>query len=351
MLSGISNAMASFAFGSPVAVLDDQLLTSGGARSLSTSSTYRGQPLQVNITATVAAVGNTTLPIGSYSNCKDMRLNFNLSMSGVSIVQDSTHWVLAPSVGIIKDDTGSWGGISDHYFELRSGFIDGVPIGPTCAYNLTSSLTNHSALAASGRIFVTASSGCIWSATPNNYWLHTTSGGSGNGVVYYSVDSNYLDDFRTGTITVGGQTYTITQAPYGFSWQPRFGWVFDAGGGWYHHNGFGWVWFSTGQWIWSSSLNGWLATTDSTSSALWSTQFRWLTPSATDAYKADTTSIGPVYLGKYIGTAIPDSWVVSDRFGYVWANGDGQWFYSNTYGWLGVTPEGGIWCVNQGKFL
>lgn len=129
-------------------------------------------------------------------------------------------------------------------------------------------------------------------------------------------------------------------------------WVYDAGGGWFYHNGLGWLWFhSGGQCVWSAGLKGWLAITDPNSRNLWSTQFRWLTPSATDAYLADTTSIGPIYLGRYQGAIIPDGWVVSARFGYVWANGDGNWFYSDQYGWLGVTPEGGIWSVNLGRFL
>jgi hypothetical protein len=43
--------------------------------------------------------------------------------------------------------------------------------------------------------------------------------------------------------------------------------------------------------------------------------------------------------------------VVSDRFGFVWAAGDGVWFYTTGHGWLGVTPDGGIWSVNEGRFL
>ncbi len=41
----------------------------------------------------------------------------------------------------------------------------------------------------------------------------------------------------------------------------------------------------------------------------------------------------------------------SERFGFVWAYGAGVWFYSTGYGWLGVTPEGGLWCVEQNRFL
>lgn len=137
----------------------------------------------------------------------------------------------------------------------------------------------------------------------------------------------------------------------GWQWNNSYGWLWSSGSGWSHHNGFGWMWFSSGQWIWSGNLQGWVATMNSTSRTLWSTQFRWLTPSESDPYRADTTAIGTIYLGQYNGTAITEGWVVSGRFGYVWAAGDGKWFFSNTYGWLGVTDAGGIWCVNQGRFL
>jgi hypothetical protein len=113
------------------------------------------------------------------------------------------------------------------------------------------------------------------------------------------------------------------------------------------------MWFhGGGQWVWSSSLQGWLAITDAGSRTIWSTQFRWLTQSATDPYRAETTAIGTIYVGKHNGADIPDSWVVSDRFGYVWANGDGIWFWSDgMQTWLGVTKDGGIWSVKDGRFL
>ena len=110
-------------------------------------------------------------------------------------------------------------------------------------------------------------------------------------------------------------------------------------------------------WIWSTSLQGWLGITDPNSSTLWSTQFRWLTPATDDPYLAATSTLGPIHAGVYHGTLVPDGipitdgWVVSDRFGYVWAAGDGVWFYTSIFGWLGVTADGSIWCVSEGRSL
>jgi formylglycine-generating enzyme required for sulfatase activity len=59
---------------------------------------------------------------------------------------------------------------------------------------------------------VIADSGCAWTATANDAWIHTSSTGSGNGTVSYSVDANTSISSRTGTITVQGQLFTITQS-------------------------------------------------------------------------------------------------------------------------------------------
>ena len=57
---------------------------------------------------------------------------------------------------------------------------------------------------------------CGWTARSNVGWIFVTSGtnGIGNGTVNYTVGMN-TGGFRTGTITIAGQTFTVTQAPQG----------------------------------------------------------------------------------------------------------------------------------------
>ena len=50
-----------------------------------------------------------------------------------------------------------------------------------------------------------------WSATSNASWLHTTSSGFGNGVAVFTFDTN-SGPTRSGTLTIAGQTLTVTQA-------------------------------------------------------------------------------------------------------------------------------------------
>jgi hypothetical protein len=88
--------------------------------------------------------------------------------------------------------------------------------GALCAYSVSVSPPNGSfgASGGNGSLSLTASSStCPWSAATVYQWITITSGssGSGNGTVSYSVGANSLSA-RSGTITVGGQTFTISQA-------------------------------------------------------------------------------------------------------------------------------------------
>ena len=78
-------------------------------------------------------------------------------------------------------------------------------------YVLSASSTNVTASAGSGSVGLTASNDCPWTAVSSTNWLHTTSSGTGNGTVSYTFDANPAGTARSGTITVGGQTFTVSQ--------------------------------------------------------------------------------------------------------------------------------------------
>jgi len=87
-------------------------------------------------------------------------------------------------------------------------------IATECSYLLTPDAVNVGAGATTGSFTVTAPTGCSWTAVSNNNsWLSVTSAspGSGNGTVNYSIAANSSAE-RVGTITVAGQTFTVTQA-------------------------------------------------------------------------------------------------------------------------------------------
>jgi hypothetical protein len=65
--------------------------------------------------------------------------------------------------------------------------------------------------------FTTTNPDLNWSAIANDLWITITGGstGTGNGTVTYMVTANPSSDNRTGSITIDGQTYAITQAGTG----------------------------------------------------------------------------------------------------------------------------------------
>jgi hypothetical protein len=50
-----------------------------------------------------------------------------------------------------------------------------------------------------------------WTATANASWLHTSSSGTGNGLATLTFDTN-TGATRSGTLTIAGETVTVTQA-------------------------------------------------------------------------------------------------------------------------------------------
>jgi hypothetical protein len=84
----------------------------------------------------------------------------------------------------------------------------------SCSYGLSSTSRAFSSSAAStGSVNVTTGGTCSWVAVPNASWITITGGssGTGNGTVSYSVSENTGAKRRTGTMTIAGQTFTVTQ--------------------------------------------------------------------------------------------------------------------------------------------
>ena len=91
-----------------------------------------------------------------------------------------------------------------------------VSAGASCSYTLSAESSGTIAAGGGAASFtVTTETGCTWSAATAESWIHVTAGsGTSSGTVSYTVDAN-TGAARTGTITVGGKTYTVTEAGAG----------------------------------------------------------------------------------------------------------------------------------------
>ena len=84
---------------------------------------------------------------------------------------------------------------------------------PGCAFTVSPASQTIINDGGNSTVNVSTSSGCAWSAVSNSSFITISSGasGSGNGTVSFSVAGNPTSTPRIGTLTVAGQTVTVTQ--------------------------------------------------------------------------------------------------------------------------------------------
>jgi BACON domain-containing protein/all-beta uncharacterized protein len=85
--------------------------------------------------------------------------------------------------------------------------------GVPCTYSISPTSQTVAAAGGSGNISVTALQGCAWSANSNANWItiNSATSGSGSGTVVFYAAANNSTSPRTGTITVAGQVFTVSQ--------------------------------------------------------------------------------------------------------------------------------------------
>ncbi len=82
-----------------------------------------------------------------------------------------------------------------------------------CGYAASPSTVKMTTTGSPSSVTITAPAGCAWSATSNAAWLTVAGGpGSGNGSITLSATPNTAAKARTTTVTVGGQTVSVTEA-------------------------------------------------------------------------------------------------------------------------------------------
>jgi len=134
-------------------------------------------------------------------------------------------WDDSQSCFIVKNSWGTgWG--DSGYFKIAYSEVGGkTEFGcwtiayttqkASCSYTINPTDNSFVSSGGTGSVNVTAAGECTWDAVSNDTgWLTVTSGNTsnGNGTVSYSVAQYTGTVSRTGTITVAGQTFTVTQS-------------------------------------------------------------------------------------------------------------------------------------------
>ncbi len=84
--------------------------------------------------------------------------------------------------------------------------------GTSCSFSLASGSLHVTNASTTGSVVVSDANYCAWSAVSNSPWLHVTSGSlsSDSNTVVFSIDAN-SGAARTGTITIAGNTFPVSQ--------------------------------------------------------------------------------------------------------------------------------------------
>jgi hypothetical protein len=173
----------------------------------------------------VAVESQPDTTCGSFIDPINANVGSNAGSNSVTVISGaSCAWTAASNSSWITITSGTSGNgrgvinfsVSANTGAIRTGTltIAGQTFPVTqCGYALSPASIVMPLGGGTGSISVSCSSSCTWTATSNVSWITITGGssGNGNGTVNYTVAAN-INAARTGTITVGGQTFTVNQA-------------------------------------------------------------------------------------------------------------------------------------------
>jgi hypothetical protein len=163
--------------------------------------------------ATVAATaGSYTLQVTTTSGCTWTAASNSsfLSITAGATGSGSGAVTYAATSNTSSARSGTLTVAKDTINIAQSAATAGTPV-----FSLNPGSASFAASASTGSVAVTASvSTSTWTAVSNANWITVTGGasGKGNGSVGYSVSANSGTGSRSGTITIAGNTFTVTQS-------------------------------------------------------------------------------------------------------------------------------------------
>ncbi|NPV05479.1 MAG: hypothetical protein HPY67_12190 [Syntrophaceae bacterium] len=214
----------------PYAATDGTCGSACGARS-SATYTIASWAHVTTTSPTVSAIRDALVSYGPLVTTMDVYSDFYSYTGGVYTHTSGTleggHAVLivgysdAGQYFIVKNSWGTgWG--ESGYFRIAYSEINSVvefgyytlryTISPCNYLSLTPSSQMMTDGSGAGVFTLATRSGCAWSAQSGAAWLSTSSSGTGNGTVNYSVAVNTAAKSRSSLVSVAGRKATVTQA-------------------------------------------------------------------------------------------------------------------------------------------
>ncbi len=179
-----------------------------------------------------------------------------------------------------------------------------VTVSPTCSYALNASQASAAAAGGSNSVAVITTDGCTWTAASNAAWI-SIAGATGS-TVNYSVAANTTATQRSGTMTIAGLTFTVTQAAAVFRLDPSSANVSAAAGtgtatlsapspasAWTAVSNAGWIIITTGASGTGSKSIGYSYTANTSSARTGTMTIAGLAFTVTQAASAPAFSLNP----------------------------------------------------------
>lgn len=158
----------------------------------------------VNSFTTSGVIGGTvTLNGTNFSGVTAVRFSNNITAQ-FTIVSPTQITAVVPAGAV----TGPLTLVKAACTDVRTANFTVLP----CTFVVSPSAQGVTSAGGAGSVFVRSAASCTWTATSAANWLTLTGGanGTGNGTVNYTVAAN-AGATRTGTLTVAGQPFTVTQ--------------------------------------------------------------------------------------------------------------------------------------------
>jgi hypothetical protein len=177
-----------------------------GARPAEAQCTYSVSPTSVSVPSTGS---NASILVITGSSCAWtatsavgwITITSGAAMSGLG----SSNYSVAPNTtGAVRSGT----------LTVAGQTVTITQAANSCTYSVSPTTVSAPPTGNNASISVTTGSSCAWTATSMAAWITITSGASmaGLGSTNYTVAANTTGSVRSGTLTVAGQTVTITQA-------------------------------------------------------------------------------------------------------------------------------------------
>jgi len=159
--------------------------------------------------STIATAGGVTITIvGANFGIGAMVTIGGVSATSVNRVSATTLTAIAPA-----RPAGSVDVVVSNPDGQNNTLASALTYAP-CSYSLSPMSQAFASAGGAGSINVSTVAGCNWTATSGASWITINAGASGSdsGAVGYTVAANTASSARSGSVTAGGQSFTISQS-------------------------------------------------------------------------------------------------------------------------------------------